>query len=659
MYDFTGLAFHGHRNEDIRSIDLDSKQNFYRSESNEGNFIGLLKLMAGENEVLSKHLKNCQENAKAGRLGDNEPTFISKSFVNSALFTIQKYLVKTIVDEIDRNGGCFGVLMDGTQDVSCKEQISIVVRYINDTNDISEHTVSIFDAKDTSGKALYESLRTVLTEIGLSLSNVVGCSFDGAPNMRSEGCGVNFYLKENNIKCIFVWCLSHRFNLAVNFAVGSSELIKCILKTAEDSAKLFRSSYIKMNVWLEVAKTTPNFNSLTRLKLIGTTRWSSKQDAMATIMSSETNLFVLIKALIKICNLKNMDGNSLFDACASLNSWLDYGNIVAAFLLHKIFAVIVPTTKFLQKAGLNILDGMHSLNNSYKRLQYFKENLNIDEAVKFIDKTNMLLRSDEEIQLLNCECLIRRPNENEELELIDRIKIEFHNYIHVLQDQIQLKILKQFDRTESIYQEMRIMNPLYAQNHPSEHVSIKKLCEINNVVEAVAMRELKQFTFDFLEFQKRPQYVSILNNNDFERFNDSDSDDERVDLVIEDESDLEETTANMQNVNIHSMQKKKCYCLDCILKYIGANELRKIKFRNICKIYKYIAMLPSTQVKCERDFSKLKLTKTRLRSNLTEKSLQNLLLISLESNMFKNIDLDDIIDYIIAESSRLSMYIRS
>lgn len=234
---FTGLAFRSTANEGVASIDIEPGNNYFRSEANEGNFIGLIKLMAGENLALAKHIKNCQDYAKTGRR--NPLTFLSKNFINSALLSVREYLVKTIVDEIIRNGGCFGLLMDGSQDISTKEQISVVVRYINDTNDIVEHTIGFFNAKSTSGEALYASLQYVLSNIGLSVSNIVGCSFDGAPNMRSAGCGLNFHIKKNNINCIYVWCLSHQFNLAVKVAVGGCTPVKKILEIAEDSAKMF------------------------------------------------------------------------------------------------------------------------------------------------------------------------------------------------------------------------------------------------------------------------------------------------------------------------------------------------------------------------------------------------------------------------------------
>lgn len=151
MYLFAGLSFHSHRNEGVKNIDLDPNQNYFRTEANEGNFIGMVKLMAGENPALANHLKICQYNALNGLR--NQPTFLSSCFITSTLFAIRKYLVKTIVNAINRNGGQYGLLMDGSQDISCKEQISVVVRYINDTNEIVEHTISFFNAKDTSGEA--------------------------------------------------------------------------------------------------------------------------------------------------------------------------------------------------------------------------------------------------------------------------------------------------------------------------------------------------------------------------------------------------------------------------------------------------------------------------------------------------------------------------
>lgn len=66
-------------------------------------------------------------------------------------------------------------------------------------------------------------------------------------------------------------------------------------------------------------------------------------------------------------------------------------------------------------------------------------------------------------------------------------------------------------------------------------------------------------------------------------------------------------------------------------------------------------MLPSTQVKCERDFSKLKLLKNHLRTTMTEKMLENVMIISLQSKMFDKIDLNVMVDELIATSSKIAL----
>lgn len=105
---FTGLAFRGDGAENFRSIDFDFEKNYFRSNPNEGNFIGIVKLMAGENLDLSEHIKKCQEYEKTtGR--QNRLTFLSNNFVSRCLSTIRIFLLRTIVNEIHESGDKFGL----------------------------------------------------------------------------------------------------------------------------------------------------------------------------------------------------------------------------------------------------------------------------------------------------------------------------------------------------------------------------------------------------------------------------------------------------------------------------------------------------------------------------------------------------------------------
>lgn len=166
-----GLAFRGNCNENFNEISFDSEKSYYRS-NNEGNFLGLVKLLAAENSDLTEHIRKCKESRKTS---ERQPTYLSHNFVNKALLIIRKNLVSIIVEEIKRNGGSFGLLMDASQDITCKEQFSVVARYVNDDDEIVERTISFFETADTSGEALYNTLQAKLSEIGLFVSNIIGC----------------------------------------------------------------------------------------------------------------------------------------------------------------------------------------------------------------------------------------------------------------------------------------------------------------------------------------------------------------------------------------------------------------------------------------------------------------------------------------------------
>lgn len=290
-----------------------------------------------------------------------------------------------------------------------------------------------------------------------------------------------------------------------------------------------------------MASATPDFNSQRRLKLIGTTRWSSNQDAIDSIIGKENSLFVLIKPLLKVCSLDNLKSPSLFNAGNNLNLWILYDNVVVTFILHKKNSLITPTTKFLQKMGLNILDGYKSLKACNQKLEISSEQLDeyFDQADQFIKNTNLLLNDDKEIESLKCDCLIRIPLKDEKEKKINRIKGDFRNFIQTLQDGTDDRLLCKFD--EGVHHEMLLLDPLFAEkmfSSDDNSIFLKRLCEINNIKdENGAMEELKIFTAEYIEIQ------DCLNES-------------KENIEKENESDLEVSNSDQPSVEVQLMKKK-------------------------------------------------------------------------------------------------------
>ena len=66
-------------------------------------------------------------------------------------------------------------------------------------------------------------------------------------------------------------------------------------------------------------------------------------------------------------------------------------------------------------------------------------------------------------------------------------------------------------------------------------------------------------------------------------------------------------------------------------------------FPSIGKMCKLAITLPLTSASVERSFSKLKITKNRLRSTMKQDRLYSLMLMSVESDITKSLDIEDLV----------------
>lgn len=204
-----------------------------------------------------------------------------------------------------------------------------------------------------------------------------------------------------------------------------------------------------------------------------------------------------------------------------------------------------------------------------------------------------------------------------------------------------------------------------------EEISLKLLCELNNIEdEGELVNELCDFRLKYATNENSCNSISLIRNdilltkgleeanhrinseNDAESDEELEKEDERTyadatTFYVDSEDDLDE------EIIVHGKKFStiKCYCLQCVLKYFNTV---KQQYPNLHILYKFIAILPATQVKCERDFSSLKIIKNYRRTLLNESTLHSIMILYLESDLFENINLDDIIDELAKTSPLLA-----
>ena len=84
----------------------------------------------------------------------------------------------------DLGNSLFSILIDESRDISIKEQMTVVLRYVDNNGHIMERFLGIQHMSDTIVSSLKAAIEALFSKHGLSISRLHGQGYDGASNME-------------------------------------------------------------------------------------------------------------------------------------------------------------------------------------------------------------------------------------------------------------------------------------------------------------------------------------------------------------------------------------------------------------------------------------------------------------------------------------------
>ena len=106
-------------------------------------------------------------------------------------------------------------MVDEARDESKKEQMAIVLRFVNKEGLIKEHFLDLIHVSDTTTLTLKESICVVLSANGLSTQDIRGQGYDRASNMRWEWNGLKALILNECPYAYYIHCMAHQLQLAL------------------------------------------------------------------------------------------------------------------------------------------------------------------------------------------------------------------------------------------------------------------------------------------------------------------------------------------------------------------------------------------------------------------------------------------------------------
>ena len=225
------IPFRGHR--DDGRIDPSGQY----PDTNDGNFRMLLRFRIRSGDTaLQKHLMEAAGNA----------LYTSKQTQNAILQDMATLIKKDIAQRVSRSK-IWALMADETTDRSNREQLAVVVRYVDDLQGqmvIREDPVGLIDVfatlrqltnemeKRMSGENLARVITAALAEMHLDSGTMVAQCYDGAACMSSERVGVAAQIQKVSPLAHYFHCAVHALNLSTS-RINEVDVIRNALGTME------------------------------------------------------------------------------------------------------------------------------------------------------------------------------------------------------------------------------------------------------------------------------------------------------------------------------------------------------------------------------------------------------------------------------------------
>uniref|UniRef100_A0A0D2ZSH1 DUF4371 domain-containing protein n=1 Tax=Brassica oleracea var. oleracea TaxID=109376 RepID=A0A0D2ZSH1_BRAOL len=342
-----GLAFRGHREGEYSS--------------NKGNFLELMKYTTDHNDVIRKVVL---ENA----LGNNKmvSSEIQKDIVNA----FAEEVVKFVIEEIDN--GVFGVLVDESADVSDKEQMAVVFRFVDKKGAAKERFVGVVHVKETSSKetsslSLKHAIDELFAKYGLGLKKVRGQGYDRASNMKGEFNGLRSLITKENSSAYYVHCFAHQLQLVVMVVAKKIfeiddffDMVSMLLNVVGASCK--RKDKVRENyrdeINVGIASGDINIekgqNQEISFQRPRTTRWGSRYKTLLRLVG----LFSTIIKVLKYIEEEGADDSKRCQAYGLLKYVQTFDCVFYIHLMLLILGICENLLMALQRKDQDILNAM-------------------------------------------------------------------------------------------------------------------------------------------------------------------------------------------------------------------------------------------------------------------------------------------------------------
>ena len=205
----------------------------------------------------------------------------SGSRQNEILELFANSIVRDVCERA-RNSGCFSVIVDGTQDISGKEQEAIRLWFIDADLEPHKDFIGMYGPPETTGATIAQCIFDVFLRLQLPVSMLWGQTYDGASKMAGVYNGCQAIIRQTQPLALYVHCAAHCINLVAEKTSCSVIIVRDAVNIVKELGAVFSSSLTFRSAFAHI---TAENEKIHKIKPLCPTRWLVRVDVICALVN--------------------------------------------------------------------------------------------------------------------------------------------------------------------------------------------------------------------------------------------------------------------------------------------------------------------------------------------------------------------------------------
>ena len=532
--------------------------------------------------------------------------YMSHDVMNELITALGQATIRKIINHV-QSVRSYALLVDETRDVSNKEQLTLILRWVDSDFEIHEDFIGFMNVEKVDAESLTLAIKDVLIRCMLPLSSCRGQGYDGASAMMGRYTGVAARIRREVPSAVAVHCLAHCLDLCLQDTVRKVRLARQSLDAAKEIIKVITSSP-KRGALFETFKSEicPDGGGL---RPLCPTRWAVRHVSIGALLR---NYQAAYETVCQVNEGNEAENSSRAGGVRELMT--QFSTHFGLKVLYSVFGGLEQVSRTLQSKDLNIQEARRSVSLGRAYLAGLRKEEVFDNAYETARSEADDLGFVEEPRLPRAKKPPRRLDPNPETaHADDGPKALYRRQYYEVLDAVDGQMETRFGDDAFVLPE-----------------SIEKLLltSVNGERESSVIPEVIRKTYsDDLNYERLEIQLKML-----------------PDLI----ADMRSSGEVPGLKRISSVRS---------LANIMKQGSGAVMFSEVRMLIKLFLTIPVTTASAERSFSALRRLKTYLRSTMTQNRLNNIALPHVHKGYVDEVDVPEIArNFITANERRLHYF---